>query len=45
MNLEFIFKVLDKEEWQKAKQTVLGSGQATPSLHQGLLPEPTIQPI
>ena len=21
MNLEFIFKVLDKEEWQKAKQT------------------------
>jgi hypothetical protein len=31
--------------WQQAKQTVLGCGQATPSHHQGLLPELTIQPI
>ena len=26
MNLEFIFKIIDKEEWQKAKQTGVYNG-------------------
>ena len=26
MNLEFIFKIIDKEEWQKAKQDVIYNG-------------------
>ena len=28
MNLEFIFKIIDKEEWQKAKQTGTYDGSA-----------------
>ena len=44
-NLGFLSPNMIARYWQKAKQTVLGSGQATPSLHQGLLPESTIQPI
>ena len=30
--------------WQQTKQAVLGSGQATPSLRQGLVPETSLQP-
>ena len=42
-NLGFLSPNMIARYWQKAKQTVLGSGQATPSLHQGLLPQLTSQ--
>ena len=42
-NLGFLSPNMIARYWQKAKQRVLGSGQATPSLHQGLLPQLTSQ--
>ena len=43
-HLGFLSPNMIARYWQKAKQRALGCGQATPSLHQGLLPEPTLQP-
>ena len=42
-NLGFLSPNMIARYWQKAKQTVLGSGQSTPSHHQGLLPQLTSQ--
>ena len=44
-HLGFLSPNMFAKYWQQARQTVLGCGQATPSHHQGLLPELTIQPI
>ena len=42
-HLGFLSPDMFAKYWQQAKQRVLGSGQATPSLHQGLLPQLTSQ--